>query len=169
MWLSGLNHHKMKSQVLCATPTLGSTVIYPGQTAFSVHYLHTNQLLVTGYCYTDSNDNRQFKPHSVKILRDNSTLSFKYQISSAVSDKARYFVVIFTDVDVGVFSLPVYQLSISDCPPGFYLQSDICVCEMANSHLMDIYNCDIDAVSFTSPPTPPSGIKYYYIYVPIIQ
>ena len=133
---------------LCSVQTLGSTVVYPGQRAFSVHYFHMNQLLDTGYC----DGYLKFKPYrysSIKIFGDTSTLSFEFPFSPAVDDAAKYFVVVFTDVDIGIFNLPVFQFNISDCPPGFYLKKDICVCDgKLTSHG---YGCDIDTVSFTSP------------------
>ena len=128
--------------------TFGSTVIYPGQKAFSVHYLDLNQKLYAGYCNHSS-----FDSWYTSVVKDNSTLTYKFSYSPAT----RQYLVLYTDPNVKAhihphetIGLPIFVFNVSDCPLGFSLNNGGCTCD--NELIFHGYSCDIDTETITSPP-----------------
>ena len=129
---------------------LGSTVIYPGQKAFSVHYLDANQRLHAVVCTRDLFHFYTYSP----VANDDSTLSF----NTLYFPEARHYryVVLFTDFNPYTFFyrpnpvIPVYLFYVSDCPLGFSLNNESCTCD--NKLTSHGYSCDIDTETITSPP-----------------
>ena len=131
---------------LCSASLLGSRIIYPGQTAFSIHYLDINQRLDNGYCYKsfifDS-----FEPYKYSsVIRDDSTLTYKVPYPPEITSYL-YYTIVFTDADVGILRLPILHFQIADCPPGFSLsmRNETCVCD--SKLAVYGYTCDIDTIS----------------------
>ena len=152
IWECGYIDHSI-DQDPCrnTTDALGSTAIYPGQKAFSVHYLEANQILNVAYC--DSSGVMETGYEYSPVAKDNSTLSF----NTFYYPEARHYqyVVLFTDLNVKsdlVFDqqVPVFLFNVSDCPLGFSLNSESCSCD--NKLTSHGYSCDIDTETITSPP-----------------
>ena len=133
------------------TDTLGSIVVYPGQKAFSVHYLDANQLLDAMYCDPSGyiSGLHSFSP----AAKDNSTLSYKAFYSSEASHYR--YAVMFRDLNAKTnnyspYGVPVFLFNVSDCPLGFRLNNESCTCD--NKLTSHGYSCDIDTETITSPP-----------------
>ena len=147
-WECGYLDRSIK-QGLCrgTTVTLGSTVIYPGQKAFTIHYLDPNQILYAGYC----RNNYLFHPHRYSsVIKDNSTLTYTF----SHSPESKYYLVVLRDLNVNSFKVPfgvpVFQFNVSDCPLGFNLHNGSCSCYSKLTSRG--YSCDIDTETITSPP-----------------
>ena len=139
---------------LCEAPLFGSTVIYPAQTAFYVHFSHPNYLLVAVYCY---NGHSLPPKYNVMCSSDNtSTLSCKFTYPP---DKGGYYMAVLRDLnmDLNYNGLPIFQFNVSDCPLGFSLNNESCDCN--NKLTSHGYRCDIDTETITSPPGYWTGVE----------
>ena len=144
-----LNYSTLQSQ--CKAPVLYTGSIYPGQIAFSVRRVH-GQLYDVGHCYSVLDHSGElFKPDShLSILGDNSTVSYRLQSFPSFDSSIDYHIVVLTNIEVGLFSLPILKFRMKSCPLGFCLNNGSCTCdERLMSHR---YSCNIDSEGFTSQP-----------------
>ena len=132
-----------------------TTELYPGQVALSTRLL-SNQLYDAGYCYPESGQRyMSFRPFkhsliSTTVIRANTTITLGFRQPSPSDNSSGFYVVLLTDVESGIVSIPVLQFNFSDCPPGFCLRNGSCVCD---SKLISYeYHCNIDAEGFEGPP-----------------
>ena len=133
-----------------------STLVYPGQKAFTAHIL-SNQVYNAESCDPHEFSYKPFKYFNTSINRDNSTITFTFQQPPPSDNFSDCYFVSLSNLEVDKFDpLPILQFNFSDCPPGFYLRNGNCVCD--SKLVSHNYSCDINTEGFVSPPSYWTGL-----------
>ena len=119
-----------------------------GQKAFSVRYSE-NQLYDVGYCKEQSLNAYNYMDSS--LLASNLTLGFTFKYYNNATYRNAFYVVLYSDVELNLFSVPILRLDMNYspiCPLGFCFSDESRICE-CNSKFTS-FTCNIDSQRFTS-------------------